>query len=122
MFEPGHLHRAGLPGLTGQPEFSIDLYYEVRNDPKEGALLHFRMLGEVAGKTFEEEFELRRDMAFNFASVATRIAAKHGLHPSFGPILRNHKEFDEMFEDIRVKLHAHSGEPVDLDRLLKGDV
>jgi len=116
MFEPGHLHRASLPN---QPAFSIDLYYEVRRDSQEGTMLHFRMRGEVAGKTFEEEFELHRDTAYNFASVATRIAAKHGLPQSFGPILREHKEFDEMFEDIRAKLKAYSGEPVDLDHLGK---
>ncbi|MBM7060523.1 DUF5064 family protein [Pseudomonas sp. UL073] len=120
MFEPGHLHLTNLPGL-GQQDFAIDLYYEVRKDPAEGSVMHFRMVGEIDAKPFEEEFELRRDTAFNFASVATRVAAKHGLHPKFGPVVRSHKEFDAMFEDIREKLNAHSGEPVDLDRLLRGD-
>ncbi|MCY1294300.1 hypothetical protein D9M68_431890 [compost metagenome] len=120
MFEPGHLHLKSLPGL-GQQEFDVDLYYEVRQDPAEGAVMHFRMVGEIDAKPFEEEFELRRDTAFNFASVATRVATKHGLHTRFGPVVRDHKEFDRMFEDIREKLNAHSGEPVDLDRLLKGD-
>ncbi|CAD5107780.1 DUF5064 family protein [Zestomonas carbonaria] len=120
MFEPGHLHLKSLPGL-GQQDFDVDLFYEVRQDPAEGAVMHFRMVGEIDEKKFEEEFELRRDTAFNFASVAARVAAKHGFHPRFGPILRNHHEFDAMFEDIREKLNAHPGEPVDLDRLLKGD-
>ncbi len=121
MFEPGHLHLANLPGLPGQPEFSIDLYYDVRQDPEQGSVMHFRMTGEVNGGTFEEEFEMRRDVAFNFASVATRVAAKHGLNPRFGPVVRDHKEYDLMFEDIRQKLHAHSGEPVDLDAMLRRD-
>ncbi|UVE18873.1 DUF5064 family protein [Pseudomonas sp. LS44] len=120
MFEPGHLHLTNLAGLH-QQEFSIDLNYEVRQDPAEGAVMHFRMVGEIDAKPFEEEFELRRDTAFNFASVATRVAAKHGLKTGFGPVVRSHKEFDAMFEDIREKLNAHPGDPVDLDRLLKGD-
>jgi len=119
MFEPGHLHHASPPGPAGQPAFSVDIHYEVRRDAQEGLMLHFRMLGEVAGKTFEEAFELHRDTAYNFASVASRLAAKHGLHPDFGPILRDHEDFDNMFEDIRAKLDAHSGDPVDLDHLYK---
>ncbi|MDH1106538.1 DUF5064 family protein [Pseudomonas otitidis] len=119
MFEPGHLHRASIPGLPNQPEFSIDLYYEVRRDAEEGTMLHFRMVGVINGVSFEETFELHRDTAFNFASVATRIANKHGLHTSVGPIVHNHQEFDAMFEDIRQKLRAEPGEPVNLDHLQK---
>ena len=51
--------------------------------------------------------------------IAERQAGKHGLHPNFGPVLRNHKEYDLMFEDIRNKLKAVPGEPVNLDHLLK---
>ncbi|WP_027896395.1 DUF5064 family protein [Zestomonas thermotolerans] len=120
MFEPGHLHLVNLPGL-GTQELDIHLYYEVRNDSEKGPVVHFRMTGEIEGRNFEEEFELRRDTAFNFASVATRLAAKHGLHPQLGPVVRNHRDYDAMFEDIREKLSAHPGEPVDLDRLLRGD-
>ena len=119
MFEPGHLHRANLPSMPGVQEFALDLYYEVRPDPVEGLMLHFRMTGEIDGKPFAEEFQLHRDTAFNFASTATRIAAKHGLHPSFGAVLRNHHEYDLMFADIREKLKAHPGDPVNLDHLLK---
>ena len=119
MFEPGHLHRSSTGGMPGIPEFSVDVRYDVRNDPAEGAMLHFRMTGEIEGKPFEDEFELHRDTAFNFASSITRIAGKHGLHPNFGPVLRNRKEYDLMFEDIRNKLKAVPGEPVNLDHLLK---
>ena len=120
MFEPGHLHLKSLPGL-GQQDFDVHLNYEVRHDPADGPVMHFRMTGEIDAKSFTEDFELRRDTAFNFASVTTRVAAKHGFHPKFGPIVRDHKEFDRMFEDIQQKLNAHPGDPVDLDRLLKGD-
>ena len=117
MFEPGHLHRANQFASADQPVFSIDLYYEVRQDPVEGAMLHMRMVGEVAGKAFEEQFELHRDTAFNFASVATRLAHKHGLPTNSSLIMRSHAEYDLMFEDIRAKLHAKPGEAVDLDHL-----
>ncbi|MDD0844319.1 DUF5064 family protein [Pseudomonas sp. Gutcm_11s] len=116
MFEPGHLHRASLPG---QMEFSVDLFYEVRNDPKEGQMMHFRMEGHIGGKEFKDEFDLHRDTAFNFASVATRVAAKHGLPTNHSLIMRGHAEFDRMFEDIRDKLHAKPGETVNFDHLEK---
>lgn len=116
MFEPGHLHRASLPGQT---EFSVDLYYQVRSDPNEGQMLHFRMEGQIAGKAFKDEFELHRDTAFNFASVATRVAAKHGLPTNHSLIMRGHSEFDRMFEDIRDKLGAKPGETVNFEHLEK---
>jgi hypothetical protein len=116
MFEPGHLHRTNLPGM---PEFAVDIYYEVRNDAEQGMMMHFRMVGNFAGNAFEDEFELHRDTAFNFASSITRLAAKHGFHPAFGAVLRNHQEYDQMFDDIREKLKAIPGEPVNLDHLLK---
>lgn len=116
MFTPGHLHRASSPG---QPSFAIDFHYEVRQDAKEGLMLHCRMQGTVEGKAFEESFELHRDTAFNFASVATQIAARHGLPTAHGLIMRGHDEYDRMFEDIREKLGAHSGDAVDLDHLEK---
>lgn len=117
MFEPGHLHRDNLPGLPGQPEYSIDFYYEVRQDAKEGPMLHGRLVGEIEGKAFEETFEMHRDTAFNFASVISRLVAKHGLHPNHSPIMREHKEYDAIFEDIRAKLQAKPGDVVNFDHL-----
>ncbi|WP_439887888.1 DUF5064 family protein [Pseudomonas sp. MBLB4123] len=119
MFEPGHLHRVNPVATADQPKFSIDLHYEVRQDPVEGPMLHMRLHGEVAGKAFEEEFELHRDTAFNFASVASRIARKHGLPAGTSLLLRDHQEYDHMFADIRAKLGSHTGDPVDLDHLEK---
>ena len=119
MFEPGHLHRVNPVGTADQPVFSIDLYYEVRQDSAEGPMLHMRMVGEVAGKAFEEQFELHRDTAFNFASVASRIACKHGLPANISLLLRDHQEYDHMFADIRAKLGSHSGDTVNLDHLEK---
>ena len=117
MFEPGHLHRSNPPGLGGQPGYSIDFYYEVRKDSQEGPMLHGRLVGEIEGRAFEEVFEMHRDTAFNFASVISRLVAKHCLPPNHSPIMRSHTEYDAMFEDIRSKLNAKSGESVNLDHL-----
>ncbi|MGV8843608.1 MAG: DUF5064 family protein [Pseudomonas sp.] len=117
MFEPGHLHHASPNDLANQPVFTFDLYYEVRNDAKEGPMLHCRMIGEVDGVSFEESFELHSDTAFNFASITTRLAAKHGLPSNTSLIMHNHQEFDAMFADIRHQLGAHSGDPVNLNHL-----
>lgn len=121
MFEPGHLHlhRANPVATAEQPSFSIDLYYEVRQDPAEGPMLHMRMVGDLAGKNFEETFELHRDTAFNFASVATRIARKHGFPTNTSLVMRNRQEYDQMYADIRAKLGSHSGDTVNLDHLEK---
>ncbi|BBP81770.1 hypothetical protein PHLH8_14120 [Pseudomonas sp. Pc102] len=77
--------------------------------------MQFRLLGEVDGERFEEAFALHRDTACNFASVVSRIVAKHGLPPDSGPILRGHEAFEAMFEDTRGQLQVEPGEPVDLD-------
>ena len=101
MFKPGHWHRSSLPG---QEKFSLDIYYEVRRDAGQGVVMHFSMTGEVAGKVFKDDFELHRDTAFNFASIASRIAARHGLSVGHSLIMHDHAEYDRMFEDIRHKL------------------
>ncbi|MGN0927402.1 DUF5064 family protein [Ectopseudomonas mendocina] len=117
MFEPGHLHRSSPPGLVGLPNYSIDFYYEVCQDPREGPMLHGRLVGEIDGKPFEEVFEMHRDTAFNFASVISHLVAKHGLPPNHSPIMRAHEEYDAIFEDIRAKLHVQPGEAVNFDHL-----
>lgn len=119
MFEPGHLHRANTLATAELPLFNIDLYYEVRQDSSKGPMLHMRLQGQVDGKVFEEVFELHRDTAYNFASVVSRLAHKHGMPTDSSLIMRSHAEYDQMFEDIRAKLGAHSGEPVNLDHLQK---
>lgn len=119
MFEPGHFHRSNSVASADIPIYAIDLHYDIRQDAAEGPMLHMTMKGEVNGTAFEESFELHRDTAFNFASVVSRLAHKHGLPTSLMLISHEHEEFDLMFEDIRHRLDAHSGEPVDLDHLEK---
>lgn len=117
MFTPGHLNRTNIPGVPGVPEFSVDVFYEVRRDPTKGLLLHFKMSGHVAGRAFIEEFDMHRDSAFNFASRLAKAAVKHGLPANEGPIMRSHAEYDEMFADIRDKLGIKPGDPVNLENL-----
>ncbi|RMH84339.1 DUF5064 family protein [Pseudomonas sp. AOB-7] len=119
MFEPGHLNRKKQPGMPGVPDYDIDVYYEVRHDPKEGVLLHFRLSGQVAGQSVAEEFDMHRDTAFNFASRLAKAAVKLGLPPNASPIMRSHGEYDAMFADIRKKLNVNPGDPVDFDHLDK---
>ncbi|WP_297835480.1 DUF5064 family protein [Pseudomonas sp.] len=117
MFEPGHLHITRAPLQPNDFGFDIHIHYEVRQDPKEGPSMHFSMVGDVNGEEFEDEFDLPRDGAFNFASVANKIAIKHGLpHTTTLPVAM-HKQYDEMFEDIRQKLDIKSGDPVKPEHL-----
>ena len=116
MYSPGHLHRASLPD---QPEFAVDLYYEVRQDPQEGPMLHFHLVGQIGGKGLDESFELHRDTAYNFASVIAHIAEKHGLPVEHSLVMHDREEYERMYRDIREKLGTHPGDPVDLDHLSK---
>nr|WP_312231432.1 DUF5064 family protein [Pseudomonas sp.] len=119
MFEPGHFHRSNSVATADIPNYAIDLHYDIRQDAAEGPMLHMTLKGEVKGTAFEESFELHRDTAYNFASVVSRLAYKHGLPANVVLISHEHEEFDQMFEDIRHRLDAHSGDPVDLDHLQK---
>nr|WP_029529700.1 MULTISPECIES: DUF5064 family protein [Pseudomonas] len=118
-YTEGHLHRANKVASNGCPVYSLDMYYDVRQDPVEGPMLSVRLVGNCNGKDFEEKFELHRDTAYNFSSVATRVVAKHGIPVNNGIIMRRHKEYDLMFADIREKLQLRSGEAVDLQHLAK---
>lgn len=117
MFEPGHVHRTHEPLSEGDIGYSIDFHYDVRDDATKGRMLQGRLEGEIDGKPFKDSFELHQDTAFNFASVITRLLTQHGLHPDAGMIMHDHKEYDEVFEDIRAKLGSKPGDSVDLQHL-----
>lgn len=119
MFEPGHFHRSNSVASGELPTYVIDLHYDIRQDAAEGPMLQMSLKGEIDGAVFEESFELHRDTAFNFASVVSRLAHKHGLPTGVVLISHEHEEFDQMFKDIRHRLDAHSGDPVGLDHLEK---
>lgn len=106
MFEPGHVHVSNPVAALGLPTYNVDFYYEVRPDQKGGAMVHFRMVGQIDDKPFEEAFEMSHDTVFNFASTVGKVAVKHGMPANHSPVLRHHKEFDATFEDIRAKLKA----------------
>lgn len=117
MFEPGHLHITRVPLQPSDFGYDIHIHYEVSQDATEGTCMLFRMQGQVNGNVFEDQFLLPRDMAFNFAHDANRIALKNGLPHNPGLPLAMHKDYDAMFEDVRAKLHAQSGEPVKPEHL-----
>jgi len=119
MFTPGHLHRSNPCGDAQVQPYSIDVFYEVRHDPQEGTLMHFKLMGEVAGQPFVEEFAMHRDTAFNFASRVAKAAAKHGLPVEATLIMPSHAEYNAMFDDIRDQLGVHPGERVNMDNVEK---
>lgn len=114
---PGHLHRVNLVATKDRPAFNVDIYYDVVQDPAEGKMLHIELIGQVSGTSFEESFKLHSDTAYNFASVITRAAHKHGIPVNQSLIMRNHKEYDLMFADIRKRLDLRAGDPINLDHL-----
>lgn len=117
MYEPGHLHLTHVALQPSDISYDIHLRYNVEEDPKQGTSMHFTMQGAINGKPFEEQFQLPRDLAFNFAHDASRIAIRHGLPNSAALPIAQHKDYDRMFADIRDKLHAKSGDPVKPEHL-----
>jgi hypothetical protein len=109
-FVPGRLHRANQNPLDGQPPYCVDLHYTIMSDPQEGAIVQMRLVGEVDGQHFEELFSLPRSSAYNFGSVATRLAHKHGMSRDNGLIKYNHKLYDLMYADIRDRLTSCSAD------------
>ena len=118
MFEPGHLHITRAPLQPSDFGYDLHIRYEVSENPEHGKCMHFSMQGEVAGNTFEDEFELPRDMAYNFAHNASLIAKKHGM-PTIAVLpLAMHEEYDRMFKDVRDQLGIEPGEPVKPEHLV----
>lgn len=107
-FVPGRLHRANKNPLDGQLPYCVDLHYTIVRDEKEGSVVQMCLVGDVGGKRFEESFMLPRSSAYNFGSVATRLAHKHGMPRDNGLIKYNHKLYDLMYADIRSRLTACS--------------
>ncbi len=115
MFEPGHLHLSRMQLLPSDVGFSIDIRYEI---DEQCTAVHFTLEGEIKGEPLKESFSLPRDTAFNFASNIDHILRHHGvITPEFLSVSAHH-EYDEMFEDIRAKLHAWHGEAIDPDHLV----
>lgn len=116
MFEPGHLHITRAALQPDDVSYDIAIHYEVRQDAKQGASMHFAMEGEINGKAFKDEFQLPKDMAYNFASEAFHIAVKYGM-PKSADLRSMHGQYDAMFQDIRQLLDVKSGDPIDPEHL-----
>ena len=115
MFEPGHLHVARPALQPDDVSYDIHVHYEV-SQTDSGAGMHFTMDGEINGKPFNETFDLPKDLAYNFASEASRIAEKHGL-PKDTDLHSMDGQYDAMFEDIRHQLDMKSGDAVKPEHL-----
>ncbi|HEY0289963.1 MAG TPA: DUF5064 family protein [Pseudomonas sp.] len=114
MFEPGHLHVTHSAFQPSDVSYNIHIRYELSQNTETGTGMRFFIEGEIDGKAFNDEFELHKDKAYNFASEASHITAKHGL-PRNTNLHDLHGQYDAMFEDIRHKLDMKSGDPVDLE-------
>ncbi|MBD1597872.1 DUF5064 family protein [Pseudomonas typographi] len=118
MYQPGHLHLEHLPVQRKDVAYSLHIRYEVQHS-EHGRAVHFSVLGDIAGKPVDEHFELPRELAFNFASHVDHVARQNGLPPTQVVPLSLHKQYDEMFEDIRRQLEIKPGEGLSAERLDK---
>ncbi|MCP8464920.1 DUF5064 family protein [Pseudomonas sp. ZM23] len=116
MTTPAQVTIHSSQGLDRQ-QYVIRLSYQVENPASRDALVKFELDGEIDGQPFQDGFDLPGDIAFNFASSATRVLRRHGLRVCQGPVLRFRKEHDRVFDDLRRKLGAEPGKPVDLQRM-----
>ncbi|TVT80381.1 DUF5064 family protein [Pseudomonas sp. H3(2019)] len=116
-FEPGHLHIERHALTDDDVSYNIHIDYEVTQDPKEGKGMLFTMRGNIQGREMEEKFFLPKDQAYNFASNITQIAEKYGIPKVYSTIGSMHKNYDVMFNDVRVQLDVKSGDPVKPEHL-----
>ncbi|RON33664.1 DUF5064 family protein [Pseudomonas brassicacearum] len=116
-FEPGHLHIERHALNKDDVSYNLCIDYEVHQDPKEGKGMLFTMHGNIQGREMEEKFFLPKDQAYNFGSNVTHIAEKYGIPKMYSAIGSMHKNYDVMFEDVRVQLDMKSGDPVKPEHL-----
>ncbi|UFH48749.1 DUF5064 family protein [Pseudomonas sp. KNUC1026] len=116
MFKPGHLHLEHRPVQKHDAAYQLDVHYDLQTTDQ-GPGMHFRVTGDIAGKPVDTSFDLPRDMAVNFASHIDRIARQHGLPKTQVVPVSLHRQYDEMFNDIRTKLNLHSGDALSTERL-----
>ncbi|MBK5536656.1 DUF5064 family protein [Pseudomonas sp. TH05] len=115
-FEPGHLHIERHALNKDDYSYNLCIDYEVTQDPKEGKGMLFTLHGTIEDKPLKEQFFLAKDLAFDFARHATRIAQQYGM-PKIASIGSMHKYYDEMFEDVRKQLEVKPGDPVKPEHL-----
>jgi len=117
LFEPGRLH---LQHAALQPQdvaYELNLHYKVLDDASRGKYVHFTIAGNINAKPFEEEFELGKDAWYNFASRADHVARKNGLPATCVLAVSLHRQYDAVFEDIRQRIGAQSGDAVSTEHV-----
>ena len=113
-FAPGHLHIERHALTSDDVSYNLHFDYEVSNNDKGEKGIQFTMHGSIQGKDMSETFFLPKVEAYNFANNITNIAEKYGIPRTHSQIGSSHKNYDQVFEDIRKKLDMKSGDPVDL--------
>ncbi|NUT83161.1 MULTISPECIES: DUF5064 family protein [Pseudomonas] len=116
-FTPGHLHIKRDALNRNDVSYDLNIDYEVHQDPKEGRGMLFTMHGSIQGRDMEEKFFLPKDQAYNFGSNVTQIAEMYGIPKVYSAIGSMHKNYDLVFEDVRVQLGMKSGDPVKPEHL-----
>ncbi|MCY1434862.1 hypothetical protein D3C76_718690 [compost metagenome] len=115
-FEPGHLHVERTALQPGDHSYDLNVEYKVDQDPSKGKGMRFTVHGQIQGKDLKEEFFLPKEEAYNFTRDISKIFEKYGV-PSEKQIQVhvNNPVYDKMFEDIREKLGAKSGDSVNIE-------
>ncbi|WP_416422651.1 DUF5064 family protein [Pseudomonas sp. App30] len=117
QFEPGHLHIQRTALQPTDFSYDIKLDYQVLHEASRGKYVQFDVEGHINDKTFKDQFELGKDDWYNFASAADHIARKNGLPTTSVLSLSMHSHYDAVFEDIRSKIGAQSGDAVSPEHL-----
>jgi|GEM_PF-133337 len=117
LFEPGRLHLQHAALQPNDFSYEVNLYYEVLDDAGRGRYVQFKVEGHINEKTFQDEFQLGKDDWYNFASSADHIARKNGLPATSVLAVSLHHHYDAVFEDIRSKIGAQSGDCVSPEHL-----
>lgn len=116
-FEPGHLHIERHALNKDDYSYNLCIDYQVSVDSREGQGMLFTLHGSVQGNDLKEDFFLPKDQAFDFARHAMNIAQKYGM-PRIATLNGSmHKQYDDMFEDVRKQLNVKSGDPVKAEHL-----
>lgn len=119
MFVPGRIEvdqvaNGYLPAMHLLLEYTVDPVSSNQH-------AHFHLSGQVGQRMVEEKFSMHRDEAYNFLAEIDHRLRRYGVPLPKASVFTHHEDYDQMFEDLREKLHTQPGDPIDLDRLVGGE-
>jgi hypothetical protein len=118
MYVPGRIEVEQL-AYGKHPALHLVLEYTV--DPLcANQHAHFSLTGQVGQRSVQERFSMHRDEAYNFLAEIDHRLRHYGVPLPKASVFTRHKDYDQMFEDLRQKLNMQPGEPIDLERLIDG--